>query len=88
MRQSNNNNNNNNNNNKSGSNDENSTWALARCAQCEQFLNMLELGKLPRDCPEVTYSDIPPLRLHGVVFWDEHPKNVSASGGQDPCPYC
>ena len=23
--------------NKSGSNDENSTWALARCAQCEQF---------------------------------------------------
>ena len=29
---------------------------------------MLELGKLPRDCPEVTDSDISPLRLLGVVF--------------------
>ena len=41
---------------------------------------MLELGKLPRDCPEVTDSDIPPLRLHGVVFWDEHHKNVLLGG--------
>ena len=54
--------------NKSGSNDENFTWALARCAQREQ---MLELGKLPCDCLEVTDSDIPSLRLHGVVFWDD-----------------
>ena len=66
--------------NKSGSNDENSTWALARCAQCEQFLDMLELGKLPRDCPKVTESDIPPLRLHGVVFWDEHHKKCVIGG--------
>ena len=54
--------------NKSGSNDENSTWALARYAQCEQFLDMLELGKVSRDCPDVTDSDIAPLRLHGVMF--------------------
>ena len=45
---------------------------------------MLELGKLPRDCPEVTDSDIPPLRLHGVVFGMSIIKNVLLGGATLP----
>ena len=41
---------------------------------------MLELGELPCDCLEVTDSDIPPLRLHEVVFSDENHKKCVIGG--------
>ena len=57
-------------------------WAQARKAQCEQLLFQLSLGWIPPD--ELQRREIallpngdsfpPPLRLHGIDFWDEHHK--------------
>lgn len=61
---------------KSGNDDINSTWALARLAQCEQFSEQLELGLLLPNDPEVIQSGLPPMKLHGIAFWDGHHEQV------------
>ena len=38
---------------KSGTDDIDSVWARARVAKCEQFLEMLRLGELPPECPDL-----------------------------------
>ena len=69
-------------------NPEKSGWAQARKAQCEQFLFQLSLGEFPPD--ELQRRDIvmlpdgdslpPPLRLYGIVSWDEHHKECVLDG--------
>jgi hypothetical protein len=65
---------------KSGKEDEGSPWALARVAQCTQFLKQLRLGKLPATSAEVVASKaqgLPPIQVDAIVWWDEnHKKQV------------
>ena len=73
---------------KTGSFNPGSGWAQARKAQCEQFLFQLSLGEIPpeelqrREIASPPYRDSlpPPLRLHGIVFWDEHHKKCVLGG--------
>jgi hypothetical protein len=56
---------------KSGKDDPSTPWAQARLQQMLQFKEMLRLGRLPTDSPEIEASPFPPLILHALVFWDE-----------------
>ena len=55
---------------KSGKDDESSTWAECRVAQCLQYLEQIRLGELPEGTPLPDDSP-PPLRIDQIVFWDE-----------------
>jgi hypothetical protein len=53
---------------KSGSKEIDGVWAIARVAQCKQYLRQLELGH----GAEANESDVGnPMRLHEIVWWDE-----------------
>jgi hypothetical protein len=61
---------------KSGKDDEGSTWAKARKAECVQFKRQLELGDMLPGCAEVTDSPFPPLTVYQIAWWDENHKKV------------
>ena len=73
---------------KTGSFNPGSGWAQATKAQCEQFLFQLSLGEIPpeelqrREIATLPDGDSlpPPLRIHGIVFWDEHHKKCVLGG--------
>ena len=55
---------------KSGKTDVNSAWAKARKAQCEQWREQLRLGTSTHGTRQA--STLPPMRVDGIVWWDEH----------------
>ncbi|KAJ1385737.1 hypothetical protein B484DRAFT_461248, partial [Ochromonadaceae sp. CCMP2298] len=59
---------------KSGKEDEESTWAKSRVAQCDQFRLQLHLGTLNPDSAVVKASEFKPVLAHALVFWDENHK--------------
>ena len=61
---------------KSGKDDKESTWAKARMAQAAQWREQLRLGNLPVDHPDVSASPFKPIYHDGIVFWDEHHREV------------
>jgi hypothetical protein len=58
---------------KSGKDDEDTPWAKARVEQCNQFLIQYEM---PVEELVVDHPTWPKLYLDGVVFWDEHHRQV------------
>ena len=46
---------------KSGKDDVDSTWAIARVQQCQQFIRQLDNGE---------------INVHAIAFWDEHHQKV------------
>lgn len=61
---------------KSGKDDPGCGWAMARTAQAEQFREQLLIGFLPENSPERIESPFPPIYTDGIVFWDEHHREV------------
>ena len=61
---------------KSGKDDPSSQWAKARQEQAEQFREQLYLGFLPTDSPDLLDSPFDPIYSDGIVFWDEHHREV------------
>ena len=61
---------------KSGKDDQESTWAKARSAQAAQWHEQLRLGTLPVNHPDVLASPFSPIYTDGIVFWDEHHREV------------
>jgi hypothetical protein len=57
---------------KSGKVDAESNWAKARVVQAEQMLK--QLGEMKPTEDEVGSGTIIPVKLHGIVFWDEKHK--------------
>ena len=57
---------------KSGAEDEGSTWAKARLAQCKQMTEQFRLGELDPTSDEVTASPYPPLNINALAVFDEH----------------
>ena len=55
---------------KSGKDDEGSTWAQARVAQCLQYIEQIRIGALPVGAA-VPENSPPPLKLDRLVLWDE-----------------
>jgi hypothetical protein len=66
---------------KSGKDDPSCQWAQARQAQAEQFLEQLALGDLPEDSYDRLMNPLKPIYTDGIVFWDEHHREVILRGG-------
>lgn len=61
---------------KSGNDDPTCVLAQARTAQAEQFREQLMIGYLPEDSIDRLESPFPPIYTDGIVFWDEHHREV------------
>ena len=62
---------------KSGKDDRCSQWAKARQEQAEQFKEQLFLGFLQEDSAYILVSPFGPIHIEGIVFWDEHHREVT-----------
>ena len=61
---------------KSGRDDPDCNWARCRLAQANQWKEQFRLGELPPDHPDLINPIFPPLYLDGIIFWDEHHRQV------------